>query len=665
MKPDFEELKFNTEDLGNVSLFGAFPSSLVIRFVLCIHDGEYLSPDEVYINLHADEWNKSYNKSVKIPLTHDRAGSSSGESRYFADVKLSELLAEYDLLERGSGLFYYSYIVTAKNGTAELGGELPTALEPVINHVGERQLLLYSPDFTASRSFRRGPVYQIFVDRFSKSENHDIPPKPDAVLDPDWDNGIPQYGAYPGADVENNVFFGGNLYGIAEKLDYISSLGVTTIYLSPIFDAHSNHKYDTGDYLSVDPMFGGDEAFFYLCQRAREYGIDVILDGVFNHTGDDSVYFNRPGKYNSLGAYQSKASVYYDWYTFRHFPDDYECWWNVKILPRVDSSNLSYRDFIENKVVAKWMNGSRGASGWRLDVADELSDEFLYGFRSAVRRESSDAVIIGEVWEDASDKVSYGKRREYLYGKQLDSVMNYPLRDAVISYVLHGDVMKLRRATECTYRRYPKESSDTLLNFLGTHDTERILSVFGEADAQGKSNAELSVMRLSTAQREAAIDRLRLAYTLICGLFGVPCIFYGDEAGLEGYHDPFCRRPFPWNNIESRLLEHYRRIGQIRRDYPVFRDGLFKLLYLSPNALAYIRLPYMNDSQDAVLFIICRLGECRASLPNGVKPLYGTGEIIAGELKLKAMDFAVFSLAAQSGRELLENGELQITETAV
>ena len=631
MKFPFEEYKTDLKTTGDASLFGAFPADSYLRFTLKVRADQLPDADtpvEASIGLHADEWNHYYGKSIFIPMK-ESTETEAGVRTFFADVQCADILAEYELTD--DGLFYYYYTVKTGENELCLGGEHPVELDVIEHHIGERQLLLYAPDYETSKGFRRGVVYQIFVDRFAKSEAHELPVKAGAQFDPDWENGVPQYGEYPGAEVANNVFFGGNLYGIAEKIDYIASLGVTTIYLSPVFDAYSNHKYDTGDYLTVDEMFGGNAALEELCRVAAEHDIQIILDGVFNHTGADSLYFNRFGTYPTVGAYQSEQSPYADWYMFREFPDEYECWWGVKILPRVNSSNPDYQDFIDHLVVPQWMRA--GISGWRLDVADELSDEFLYNFRKAVRENNPDGVVIGEVWEDASDKVSYGRRRYYLRGKQLDSVMNYPLRDAILSYVKDGDAGKLRRCTEGTYRRYPKGSSDTLLNFLGTHDTERILTLFGGEPCGDKTNEQLSTLRMTAEERENGAKRLMFAYSVLAGLPGVPCVFYGDEAGMEGYRDPFCRRTFPWHAIDETILAHYRKIGNIRKDREVFRDGLFRILALNPEVFAYVRYP--ANGGDTVLILANRTEKREFSLPDGAKSLE-SGRICAGTYGMDA-----------------------------
>ncbi len=606
----FREYKFDKNNSKDLSLFGAFPNGGIVRFELKVQCE--IPVRSAVMEIHADGWNRGFEVRRNLPLSFIGAASSADESVFAIDIDFSELLSEWKL--ECSGLFYYHYVVLLGDERVELGGEGVTELSVIHNSVGERQLLVYRDDYKTSQEYREGIIYHIFVDRFKRSGRCGI--KDTAVLDPDWDNGIPQYAEYPGAHLSNNVFFGGDLYGIIEKLDYIAALGTKTIYLSPVFDAYSNHKYDGGDYLTVDTMFGGDSALAELCRAAKERGMNIILDGVFNHTGDDSVYFNKYGRYPSVGAYQSENSPYRSWYSFGESRDEYDSWWGIKIMPRLNSTNPDFQNFICNRVVEKWMKA--GVFGWRLDVADELSEDFLARFRSAVKTRNGDGVIIGEVWEDATDKVSYGHRREYLHGAELDSVMNYPLRSAVIAYVKYGNCDYLRGCTEGTYRRYPKCSSDNLMNFLGTHDTERIITVLGGESAANRSNAELSVMRMTDDERAHAVSRLKLAYSIIAGLPGVPCVFYGDEAGLEGYRDPFCRRPFPWSRINEGLLEHYRRIGTVRRETDVFRDGYFSIISLTDSHVVYERTP-CDKGDTKVIVAASRTGSLKLSFSSSTR----------------------------------------------
>ena len=491
-----------------------------------------------------------------------------------------------DMGKIGVGLYYYEYEIASEKRLflGSVDGRLSLRDE---NSDCKLQLLVHKEKSTCAKWMHGGIMYQIFVDRFKKSGK--CTPKSTAIMNEDWYNGIPQYASVPGGYVENNMFFGGDLYGVCEKLDYLKSLGVTCLYLCPIFDAYSNHKYDTGDYMTVDSMFGSEEAFDLLVSEIKKRDMHLILDGVFNHTGADSIYFNKFNRYSSLGAYQSKESKYYGWYNFRSYPDDYECWWNVKILPRVNSNNESYQEYIlgDGGVIEKWMK--KGVDGFRLDVADELSDEFLQRLNQKLKSINPDGIIYGEVWEDASNKIAYGKRKKYFLGNELDSVMNYPLKDAVINYVKFGDWRGFSATCHMLYSHYPKHNTDLLMNLLGTHDTERILTVLGGDSAEGLCNGELSTKKMSKAQRKNAINLLKLAYTIIATVPGIPCIYYGDEAGMEGYRDPFNRLPYPWGKEETELLEFYKTIGKIRLSEKVFKEGDFKIIECNEDLLAYMR----------------------------------------------------------------------------
>ena len=310
------------------------------------------------------------------------------------------------------------------------------------------------------------------------------------------------------------------------------------------------------------------------------------MDGVFNHTGDDSLYFNKYGRYPSIGAYQSKESPYAEWYRFIHFPDRYECWWGIDILPAVNELS-SYDEFItgENGVLEYWMR--RGLGGFRLDVADELPPRFLRHVRSAIKSADPNGIVIGEVWEDASNKISYGERRAYFQGQELDSVMNYPLKEAIIQFVRSKNT-KLFRETVCMLLdHYPKCSLDCLMNILGTHDTVRILTALGGVLAFDKE--EMNELRLTREQYAIAVERLKAAALLQFTLFGVPSIYYGDETGTEGYSDPFCRKCLDWERIDEELHAHYARLGKIRGAYGVFREGEYKEVFADEHCVVFER----------------------------------------------------------------------------
>ena len=453
----------------------------------------------------------------------------------------------------------------------------------------EKQISVYRPDWKVPDWLTDGVMYQIFPDRFAKSERVKLPVKDYAVINGDWYNGVPMFAEKPGDPLSNNEFFGGSLYGVIEKLDYIQSLGVNILYLNPIFEAYSNHKYDTADYTRVDEMFGGDEALEKLIAECDRRGIRIILDGVFNHTGSDSVYFNAEGRYPEVGAAQSMDSPYYDWYTFKQYPDLYESWWGVKILPTLNKQSRSLRDFVsgENGVIRRWLR--KGISGWRLDVVDELPDGMVAEMNAAALSERSDAILLGEVWEDASEKIAYGQRRKYFQGYELCSVMNYPFRTAIIDYIMSGDAKKIATVTNRQYERYPFKVLLAQMNILGTHDTERILCMLSGVNVQNEDNRTLSTHYLTEGQRAVAVKNLKMAAALLYALPGVPCIYYGDEVGMEGWHDPFNRRPFPWGRENREILEFYRVLGSVRNSEADIRRGDFKVVLAEKGVFAFSR----------------------------------------------------------------------------
>ncbi len=487
----------------------------------------------------------------------------------------------------GDGLLYYTYVFPNGHGAYFTEPYNNVDFELTDSDCARFAMLVYSSDFKTPEWLGQGVMYQVFVDRFRCGEG-EVSYRSDSVIDPDWDNGVPQYGERSGSYVENNVFFGGNLWGVAEKLPYLVSLGVTVLYLNPVFEAKSNHKYDIGDYLKIDDGFGGEAAFENLLNEAKKLGVRVILDGVFNHTGDDSRYFDRFDRYGG-GAYYDESSPYSEWYKWKERPDEYECWWGVKIMPRLDHGNPDCRHFFTaaGGVAERYIKS--GVSGWRLDVADELCDEFLDELRESVKSADPDAAIIGEVWENAAEKISYGQRRRYLRGAQLDSVMNYPLRNGIISFVREGDAARLYDVLVELYGSYPRQVCDRLMNIIGTHDTERILTVLGGRPDLGYDNAELASMRMTDEERSVAIAWLKMASTLQFTVYGIPSLYYGDEAGVEGYHDPFCRLPFPWGRENVELTEHYRLLGRLRREHICFDSGDFRVLSHGCGHIAYLR----------------------------------------------------------------------------
>lgn len=449
------------------------------------------------------------------------------------------------------------------------------------------QLSVYSKKYSVPKWINGGIIYQIFPDRFYRGDiksNNIFGRKIHSDLKED-----PYFLPNEEGEVLNNDFFGGTLKGITEKLPYLKSLNISIIYLNPIFQAFSNHRYDTGDYMKIDPMLGTENDLRELIEKAKNVGINIILDGVFNHVGADSVYFNKYGRYEGVGAYQSKDSEYYEWFDFIDYPDEYKSWWGIKTLPAVNKDNKSYIDFIcgKNGVIEHYLNF--GVKGFRLDVVDELPQNFVRKIRERTKSTDKNAIIIGEVWEDASNKVSYGKRREYFLGKELDSVMNYPLKNAIIDFVKNGNASGLSKVVRTQIDHYPKIVLDSLMNLLSTHDTARILSAVSDVDAFGKTKTELAKIKLNEEEKQTAVLRLKAASLLQYTLFGVPSVYYGDEIGMQGLFDPLNRKYFAWDEIDAEILSWYKLLGEIRRNNSVFKSGEFKEIYRSDGFYAFSR----------------------------------------------------------------------------
>ena len=380
------------------------------------------------------------------------------------------------------GLIFYSFRLEGLDGRTRT--------------LGEYQLTVYDGCEQVPAWFGEGTCYQIFPDRFRRSR---IPDPGGMVggrsVHAAWQE-EPEYRPDARGEVRNRDFFGGDLKGVLEQLPYLQSLGVETLYFNPIFEAAENHRYGTADYEHVDPMLGCDADFSALCRAAHARGMRVILDGVFNHTGFVSRYFNGDGFYPQPGAAQSQQSPYYPWFHFQHWPDRFDSWWGIYTLPAVNEGEDSYRDYIirgEHSIVRRWLQA--GADGWRLDVADELPDDFIHGIHAAARQAKPEAVIIGEVWEDGSNKIAYGVRRRHILGGHCDGLMNYPFRNALLSFLLGEDAFRFRQAMETLRENYPPFAWRSAMNFLGTHDTPRILTLLGtggdgrEHDKDGRPSA--------------------------------------------------------------------------------------------------------------------------------------------------------------------------------
>lgn len=544
-------MNFNSRKIECKSPYGAVKcgEKLSLHFPIA----SWVSVDKMFVFIRLGD--------VSTPVEMRFEKSENGFSVYTADYVFDAAGIYYYRFEMRNrdGVWYYG---RGENGESVCGENLP-----------EWQLTVYKSSYKTPDFAKGNIIYHIFVDRFNRADGvktkrkyrlHESFSESPEVVSAD--------GKYYADD-----FFGGNFNGIREKLDYLEELGVGIIYLSPIFKAYSNHRYDTGDYLKVDELLGTEDDFKRLLDAAHEKGMKIILDGVFNHSGADSLYFNKFGTYDSLGAYQSKSSPYYDWYYFKKFPDEYACWWGCDNVPDLNKSNKDYRALVfgKNGVVEKWQK--LGADGWRLDVVDELPIDFVNLLIKKIKSVNKDALVIGEVWEDASTKVSYGELRPYLLGDQLDGTMNYPFMNAIIAYVRDGDEKFFKDTVQSILENYPKETVYCLMNSLGTHDTVRIINALSDVRAHGWSKTHKLGYKLPDSEYEKAKKKLYLASVLQFTLPGIPSIFYGDEAGLQGFDDPINRRPYPWGSEDKEILMHYRKLGRIRRENRAVFSGGFNM----------------------------------------------------------------------------------------
>lgn len=504
---------------------------------------------------------KGYFNSVVFLLNKD----GEKDSNHYPMIKCDDYFE--CSLQFSSGLYFYCFKIDDTDKYISLSNEFDGIITTTPNCF---QLTVYDSDYKVPEWIYGGVIYQIFPDRFfigDKSKDTCGRYVHEKLTD------TPIYEPNEFGQVMNDDFFGGDLKGIKLKLPYLYKMGVSVIYLNPIFKAYSNHRYDTGDYMQIDPMLGTKEDLIDLINEANNFNIKIILDGVFNHTGDDSIYFNKYGNYKELGAYQSKESKYYDWYNFTDYPNKYESWWGIKTLPSVNETNESYIDFITGKNGVIDYYTKLGISGWRLDVVDELPTFFVEKIRRAAKCANQDVIIIGEVWEDASNKISYGVRRKYFQGKELDSVMNYPLKNAIIEYVRNKDVRNLSYVIKEQVDHYPNKVLHALMNILSTHDTYRLLTAVGGVSMDGKSKKEMENTYIGADDIKKAKFKLKVASLLQYTLPGVPSLYYGDEAGMQGYSDPLNRKFFPWGKEDTEITEWYEFLGKLRKEYSAFKNG--------------------------------------------------------------------------------------------
>lgn len=506
-------------------------------------------------------------------------------------------------LETGAGVLFVGAEDAALRCGCRCSEELPS----------DFRITVYYPAFSTPEWFRGCTVYQIFPDRFRRGEYKGLAralayhrEMGRAIVEKQWGEPL-EYLPHCGKKYYSpDDFYCGNFRGIIDAIPYLKSLGIDAVYLNPIFESPYNHRYSISDYMRPDPLLGSERDFADMCSALAAEGIRVILDGVFSHTGDDSLYFDRYSRYGG-GAFANTDSPYRSWYFFdRRYKCGYRSWWGFDTLPEVDELDPAYQSFI-GSVLEKWIG--LGASGWRLDVADELPNGFIKFIRKKLKSIAPEAPLIGEVWEDASLKEGDSdgdggfSRRGYTDGDMLDGVMDYPFAEAVCAFLTGGgDSHALFRALCSQLAGYPAPFMRAQLGLLGSHDTYRVLSLLsGAPPVNSLPREEQAVWRPSAAGLARGRARLMQASALQFSMPFAPCVYYGDEAGLQGLTDPFCRRPFPWGDIDGELLAHYRGVASLRREYPALRKG--ETAFAAPNGEAFAVLRRLKTAEGASVFI--------------------------------------------------------------
>lgn len=408
--------------------------------------------------------------------------------------------------------------------------------------------------------------YQIFPERFANGDPSNDPP------------GTEPWGGKP----KPKNYFGGDLQGIIDHLDYISSLGVNTIYLNPIFQSNSNHKYHTDDYLKIDSAFGNERIFSALVDSCHARRIRVILDGVFNHSGRGLFAFQDIVKNGAKSRYR-------DWFNVYSFPvgpankPNYECWWGYGDLPKLMTQNPEVKQYLFD-VTAHWMNF--GIDGWRLDVPNEIPHPFWIEWRKHVKALNPDAYIVGEIWDDG---------RPWLQGDQFDAVMNYKFRGACLDFFVHRKTTAsgFDSALSSVRSLYPDDVNQVMQNLLGSHDTERLLTLCDGDKAT-----------------------MKLAWLFQMTYIGAPMIYYGDEIGMTGGKDPDCRRTMEWNpqRQDKTLLEYMKSLIALRNTQPALRRGAFRTL-LTDNAGSVYVFARIHEPDVAVVVINNDTSEHAVQLP--------------------------------------------------
>ena len=497
-------------------------------------------------------------------------------------------------------------------------------------------------------------MYHIFVDRFCKGRVERLKNIPNRSIHTNWDE---EPVIEPDEKGRWNIdFYGGDLIGIINKLKYIKSLGVDILYLSPIMKSQSNHRYDTADYTRVDPYVGSKTHLRILCEEAHKLGMKVILDAVFNHTGNDSKYFNEYGTYCTLGAYQSEKSPYYNFYK-KELKDgkvNFSFWWGNKNLPECDGNSIEWKKYIcgENGIIDHWFK--LGIDGLRLDVADELTDEFIELILKASKRNKPDAFIIGEVWKNPMRM-----NRGYISsGKGMHTVMNYKLIDALIRYYKYGNVWLIDSCLREILAEYPTATIQTLMNFTSTHDISRIIEIFGcDVFIQTKRKEDdwgwdlihkedvnwIKSHKITSPEYKKGKKLLKSYVFALNFLPGIFSIFYGDEVGMQGIGNLLNRGPYPWNRRDKDLLRFFKRIGKIRKKHQFLKTASLNIVSIDEKMFVFERIS--ESEEEKVIIYVSRINqETEINLPQEyqdaqlIETIKSTKKMLApyGAIALKA-----------------------------
>lgn len=587
-------LRHDSRDLAHRRPFGAIVAGGSIEFAIDARPG--IESVQLVIEKRRLEGNQDlleYLPVARLEMTRTRL--QDGGERWSSSHAFAEpAVYGYYFLARIGGVDYayqnnrHAVYWTREQGSNGLG---VIAAKPA----GERMLRRYrmtvhAPGFVVPDWAADAVYYYVFPERFRNGDpGNDPRPGVDRYQDKDvefhenWLDRPWRPGTGDGSDtVHNNDFFGGDLAGIIEQLDYIAGLGANTLYMTPVFLASSNHKYDTADYTRVDPRFGSNSDFERLAAEAGKRGIRVMPDVSLNHTGSDSIYFDRFGKYGGNGAFAggriNPDSPYADWYRFDPAQSDpdkqYKGWVGVKDLPELNKDSPGFRRFAygaPDSVMKQWLD--RGAAGWRMDVAPWVPDDFWREWRAEIKQHRPDALLIAETWFDAS---------KFFLGDAFDGTMNYVFRNAVLDYANGGKASDAYRSLEYLREVYPPQALHALMNLVSSHDVARALHVFGHTP-QATPEA-VAVAR----------QRLRLAWLFQVAYPGAPAIYYGDEVGVTGGEDPFNRATYPWpdrgGQPDLAMKAELQRLLGIRREHAVLRRGTLSApLLADAHLLAFAR----------------------------------------------------------------------------